>query len=208
MRRHLSIHPRSILLEILDRIRGREQMLVRTGEGLPLVVISYPWGSLTSAQELEAAICRTYKQLSPATREHYDRMLPRLPPLVVAVLRARNPCTCLGHHHPPGTESRMARRLASDTGLRVGEIDLAVEAIRHWEPLPLAALAVKPAPADRPHLEEFRFRAALLAVFFHEMEHLAFPENREPEVRPRSTDFYAAALKEFFSQELGVSYGI
>ena len=35
---------------------------------------------------------------------------------------------------PPGTESRLARRLMADTGRRVGEIDLAVEAIRSWEP--------------------------------------------------------------------------
>ena len=40
------------------------------------------------------------------------------------------------------------------------------------------------------------------------MEHLAFPEHQEQEVRRRSTDFYAASLKEFFSQELGVNYGI
>ena len=72
-----------------------------------------------------------------------------------------------------------------------------------WEPLPLAALAVEPAEPDRPHLEEFRFRIALLAVFFHEMEHLAFSEHQEQEVRRRSTEFYAASLKEFFSQELG-----
>ena len=102
----------------------------------------------------------------------------------------------------------MARRLAGDTGLRVGEIDLAVEAIRRWEPLPLAALAAQPSAVNCPELEEFRFHIALLTIFFHEMEHLAFPERREQEVRKRSTGFYAASLREFFSQELGVSYGI
>ena len=208
MRRHLTIHPRGILWEIVDWIRGREQLLVRAGEELPLVVISYPRGNLGFAEALQAAICRTYKLLTAGTRQRYTSVLPRLPSLVVVVLRARNTCTCLGHHHPPGTEGRMARRLSSDTGLRVGEIDLAVEAIRRWEPLPLSALAAEPAAMQRPELKEFRFHIALLAVFLHELEHLAFPEHDEQQVRRRSTDFYAASLREFFSEELGVSYGI
>ncbi len=183
-------------------------MLVRAGEELPLVVISYPRGSLALAEALQSAICRTYKLLSPETRQQYTPVVSRLPALVVAVLRARNACTCLGHHHPPGTEGRMARRLASDTGLRVGEIDLAVEAIRKWEPLPLAALAAEPATGDRRELDEFRFHVALLAVFLHELEHLAFPEHEERQVRRRSTEFYAACLREFFSEQLGVNYGI
>jgi hypothetical protein len=208
MRRHLSVHPRGILLQIIDRLRGREQMLVRAGERLPLIVISYPRGNLAFAESLRYAVCRTFFLLSSETRERYGAVMPHLPPLVVVVLRARNTCTCLGHHHPPGTEGRVARRLASDTGLRVGEIDLAVEAIRKWEPLPLAALAAEPAATDRQELERFRFHAALLAVFLHELEHLAFPDHDERQVRQRSTEFYAASLREFFSQELGVNYGI
>lgn len=208
MRRHLSIHPRGVLRELIHRIRGREQMLVRAGEDLPLVVISYPRGNFAFAEALRSALCGTYRLLSPEARERYTVVLPLLPSLVVAVVRGRNPCTCLGHHHPPGTEGRMARRLASDTGLRVGEIDLAIEAIRAWEPLPLAALAAQPAAPDREQLEEFRFHIALLAVFLHELEHLAFPERNEHEVRRRSTEFYAACLREFFSRELGLSYGI
>ena len=208
MKRHFSIHPRGLLLEMIHRLRGREQMLVRAGEELPLVVISYPRGNMALAEALQAALCHTYRLLSPETRQRYTPVLPHLPSLVVAVLRARNPCTCLGHHHPPGTEGRMARRLSSDTGLRVGEIDLAVEAIRRWEPMPLAALAAQPAGADREEIQEFRFHIALLSVFLHELEHLAFPEHREQEVRKRSTEFYAASLREFFSEELGLSYGI
>ena len=208
MRRHFSIHPRGLLREMVHWIRGREQMLVRAGEELPLVVISYPRGDLAFAEALQGALCRTYRLLSTETRQRYTPMLPHLPSLVVVVLRAHNPCTCLGHHHPPGTEGRMARRLSSDTGLRVGEIDLAVEAIRRWEPMPLAALAAQPAEADRQELEEFRFHIALLSVFLHELEHLAFPERQEQEVRKRSTEFYAASLREFFSEQLGLSYGI
>ena len=183
-------------------------MLVRAGDELPLIVISYPRGNLALAEALRAATRRTYRQLSPDTRERYTSVLPHLPPLVVVVLRQHNPCTCLGHHHPPGTEGRIARRLSSDTGLRVGEIDLAVEAIRRWEPLPLAALAAVPAAENRQELEEFRFHIALLTIFFHELEHLAFPEHQEQEVRKRSTEFYAASLRQFCAEELGVSYGI
>lgn len=208
MRRHSSIHPPGILREVIDRIRGREQMLVRAGDELPLVVISYPRGNLALAEALQSAISRTYRLLSAETRQRYMPMMPLLPPMVVVLLRDRNPCTCLGHHHPPGTEGRVARRLSTDTGLRVGEIDLAVEAIRQWEPLPLAALAAEPAAENRQELEEFRFHIALLAVFLHELEHLAFPEHQEHEVRKRSTEFYAASLRQFFSEELGVSYGI
>src|ERR1043166_558177 len=169
MRRHFSIHPRSLIGEIIDGIRGRDQMLLRAGEDLPLVVISYPRGSLAFAESLEEAVCRTFKLLSPHPRQRYRAVMSRLPPMVVAVLRARNVCTCLGHHHPPGTEGRMARRLSGDTGLKVGEIDLAVEAIRRWEPLPLAALAAEPAVTSRPEVGQFRFHVALLAVFLPEL---------------------------------------
>ncbi len=183
-------------------------MLVRAGDELPLVVSSYARGSAALAEALRSAICITYRAVSQEVRERYAPILRLLPPMLVVVLRDRNACTCLGHHHRPGTEGRMARRLSSDTGLRVGEIDLAVEAIRQWEPLPLAALAAEPAAEDREELEEFRFHIALLAVFFHELEHLAFPENREQDVRRRSTEFYADSLRQFFSEELGVRYGI
>jgi hypothetical protein len=208
MRRHASIHPRSILTELVERVRGWDQLLVRAGDDLPLLVLSYPSGQTAYAEEVQAALRQTYRQLSPATRERYSHILPRLPSLVVVVLRARNACSCLGHYHPPGTEGRAARRLKADTGLRVGEVDLAVEAIRQWEPLPLASLAAEPPPELRLEVEEFRFRAALLAVLLHELEHLAFPELSEPEIRHRSTAFYSASLREFFSQEFGRSYGI
>lgn len=201
MRRHLSIHPRSIFREFLDYLRGREQLLVRAGDDLPLIVISYPRGYASYAEALQTAVCINYRQLTPETRQRYSPILSRLPSLVVVLLRPHNACSCLGHHHPPGTQSRIARRLNADTGLRVGEIDLAVEAIRRWEPLPLASLAAPP-PAD------LRFHTALLTILLHELEHLAFPDHNEQEVRQRSMDFYSASLREFFSQEFGGSYGI
>ncbi len=208
MPRHPRIHPRSLLGEWVDFLRGRDQLLVRAGDELPLFVLSYPSGHQDCAEAVRGAITVTYRQLSPETRGRYTHILPHLPSLVVVVLRLHNTCSCLGHHHPAGTESRAARRLKADTGLAVGEIDLAVEAIRRWEPLPLASLAAQPPEALRPELEEFRFHAALLSVLLHELEHLSFPDLNEPEIRQRSTEFYLASLREFFSEQLGSSYGI
>ena len=208
MRRHLVIHPRNLLWHLIDKIRGREQMLVRAGEDLPLVVISYPQGKLGLAEALQSALSITYRQLSLETRERYEAVLPRLPSMLVVVLRVRNPCRCLGHHHPPGTQSRIARRLHRDTGLEIGEIDLAAQAIREWEPLPLASLAAGAKALENPELQESRFHVGLLTVFLHELEHLAFPDHDEHQVRQRSNDFYAASMRELFSRELGVSYGI
>jgi hypothetical protein len=208
MRRHLVIHPRNLLWHLIDKIRGREQILVRASEELPLVVVSYPRGKTALAEALQAALVSTYRQISPDTRRRYEAVLPRLPSMVVAVLRTHNPCTCLGHHHPLGTHSRMARRLRRDTGLPVGELDLAVEAIRAWEPLPLASLAADSAAPQTPEFKEFRFHVGLLTVFLHELEHLAFPDHDEQEVRQRSNGFYTASMQELFSRELGVSYGI
>jgi hypothetical protein len=149
--------------------------------------------------------------MSPPLRSAYQDVLAAVPTLVVAVLRSHNPCTCLGHHHPSGTESRLARRLAVDTGRRVGEIDLAVDAIRRWEPLPLAALAAAVQAGTQElaaELEYRRFHTALLAVFLHELEHLAFPDRPEAEIRRRSDAFYLGSVREFTSQELGVPFGI
>jgi hypothetical protein len=208
MRRHLVIHPRNLLLHLVDQVRGREQMLVRAGEDLPLVVVSYPRGHTALAEALQTALGSTYRQLSPETRKRYEAVLPRLPSMVVVILRTRNACTCLGHHHPAGTQSRIARRLRRDTGLEVGEIDLAAKAIREWEPLPLATIAADVAVAPDAEFQEFRFHVGLLTVFLHELEHLAFPDHGEQQVRQRSNDFYTASMRELFRREFGVSYGI
>ena len=208
MRRHLVIHPRNLLLHLVDQIRGRDQMLVRAGEDLPLVVVSYPRGHLALAEALRTALCSTYRQLSPETRQRYEGVLPRLPSMVVVILHTRNACTCLGHHHPAGTQSRIARRLHRDTGLEVGEIDLAAKAIREWEPLPLATIAADVAVAPDAEFQESRFHVGLLTVFLHELEHLAFPDHGEQQVRQRSNDFYTASMRELFRREFGVSYGI
>ena len=133
--------------------------------------------------------------------------------LLVAVLRGTNACGCLGHHHPAGAEGRLARRLASDTGHDVGEIDLAIEAIRKWEPLPLAAIEAQEARRDLgdSSLTEFgyfRFHAAVLSIFLHELEHLAFPSRPESVIRQRSNEFYLAAVQDFAAREFGSVFGI
>jgi hypothetical protein len=100
----------------------------------------------------------------------------------------------------------------ADTGQRVGEIDLAIEAIRHWEPLPLSALAAFAGQhADdavaRAEFEYQRFHIALLAVFLHELEHLAFPSRPEKVIRQRSDRLYVSMLRDLAAEELGVTYG-
>ena len=209
----LRIRPRGLWVAVLERLRGRDQLLIQAGDALPLVVASYPRGRTWFATSLQSALCSTFRSVPAAVREQYRDVLENVPSLVVAELRARNAGSCLGHHHPPGTESRLARRLMVDTGRRVGEIDLAVEEIRAWEPRPLSGLAAVAAESmqdDRARADFAyqRFHTALLAVFLHELEHLAFPARPEHEVRRRSDAFYLSALGAFVEQEYGVTFGI
>lgn len=213
MHRRLEIHPRGLLAEVIDRLRGRDQLLIQAGGELPLVVASYPRGNYGFATSLQSALGPTFRSIGPDIREAYRHVLARIPSLVVVVLRSRNRCTCLGHHHFPGTESRLVRRLSADIGRGVGEIDLAVEAIRRWEPMPLSGLAVAGgwelvAHPSRAELEYQRFHTALLSIFLHELEHLAYPERPESEIRLRSNEFYLAAVREFVAAEFGATFGI
>lgn len=212
MTRRPAIRPPGLLARVLEKLRGRDQLLIRAGDDLPLVVAGYPRGHEALAGSLQSSLGGIYHSLSKPLRASYDEPLAAVPSLVVAVLRLRNSCGCLGHHHRRGTESGLSRRLAADTGREVGEIDLAIDAIREWEPLPLSALAVidhnrfgKEAEAD---LEYYRSHIALLAVFLHELEHLAFPSRAEKPIRDHSNAFYAAAMKELVTHQFGVAYGI
>ncbi len=200
-----AIHPPGLLSRLLEWLRGRRQRLVRAGEGMPLLLLSYPAGSESAAGLVETAYSRTLGGISPQVRGPYQELWPALPALVVVLLRPRNPCGCLGHHHPAGTESRLARRLAADLGHAVAEIDLAYQAIEDWQPEPLASLGVGAAPA---RLRPLHFQAAVLAVLLHEMEHLAFPQRGERQILARSREFYAQAMRELVSGELGRDYGM
>ena len=206
------IHSRGLLARAMDRLRGQDQLLIRAGDELPLVVASYPRGRDIFAASLQSALSGTFPAFSDQVRGAYRDVLERVPSLVVAVLRSRNACGCLGHHHLPGTEGRLSRRLMADTGQRGAEIDLAIDAIRDWEPLPLSDFAVA-APIEilkneSAELEYHRFHTALLSVFLHELDHLAFPKRGEKEIRTRSNEFYVGAMRDFVSQHFGIAYGI
>jgi hypothetical protein len=199
------VRPRGLLEEWLERLRGREQKLVRAAGEAPLLLLSYPRRGRAAADETEAAYTHTLPRLNSDIRAPYHGILERLPVLVVVLLRPRNLCDCLGHHHPRGTESRLTRRLAADLGSPVGEIDLAYEAIRRWEPQPLAAMAVGELG---PRLPDLHFQAAVLAVLLHELEHLAFARSAEHETRTRSNWFYTRAMEQLVAEESGAAYGM
>lgn len=199
--------------ELAARLLGRGQRLIKPAAKLPLVVACYPRGREWFASELNSALSTTFGSTPKSLRGSYAEVFARIPSLVVADLRGRNVCSCLGHHHPGCTHSRLARRLSADMGEPIGEIDLAVEAIRGWEPLPLSGLAAAESVAAeqaeaRSWLRDARFRLALLAVFLHELEHLAFPGRQESEIRRRSDFFYVSAVKSFMSEEFGLAFGI
>ena len=194
------VHLPGLLERLTDSVRGREQKLARAGEDLPLLLLSYPSGHAAVAEEIEAAYAHTLRGLAGGTRGPYAALFPALPAMVVVLLRPRNVCGCLGHHHPRGTESRLTRRLSADLGRPVGEIDLAYESIRQWRPQPLLTLA---AGELGGRFEALHFQAAVLAILLHELEHLVFPEKTEQDVRVRSNHFYSAAMEELVAGESG-----
>ena len=198
-------HPPGLLRGLLERLRGREQILVRPPAGLPLLLVTYPRGRQEVARLLEIAYVHTLPSLPGRIFEPYAPALAMLPPIVVVLLRPENPCGCLGHWHPPGTESRVARRLAADLSSPVPEIDLAYETIRRWEPQPLSSLA---AGEQAGAVAEIHFEAALLAVLVHELHHLARPQAREREIRTASNEFYTAIMRELVMGATGRHYGM
>lgn len=207
-KRNRAIRPRGLFMHLAEKALGRGQLLIAAGERLPVVIASYPRGKRRFAAALAEALRFTLPSAPAPLRDAYLDMLGGLPPVVVADLRARNDCTCLGHHHPQ-CSSNVALQLAAASGRKVGEIDLAIEAIKDWEPTPLATMAI--ASADREEqarLAELRFHTALLSVFLHELEHLAFPDRPEEEVRRRSDRFYHESIRTRLAGELGASFGL
>ncbi|MCW5978385.1 MAG: hypothetical protein KIT09_09925 [Bryobacteraceae bacterium] len=198
-------HPPGLLQRLSERIRGREQLLVRPTSGIPLLLVTYPRGREMVARQLESAYTRTLSTLPRELTEPYASVLEALPPIAVVLLRPRNACTCLGHFHPAGTESRLTLRLAGDLGSPVAEIDLAYESIREWDPNPISSLA---AGNLGSRLADLRFEAALLSVLLHELHHLAAPEEAEREIREASNNFYAGVVQEFVKRESGQDYGM
>ncbi len=174
------------------------------------MTISFPRGERAGAMELKSALEGTWLTIPAALRSRYAPVLDKMPAMVVVDLRSRNTCSCLGHFHPPGTESRVTRRLRTASGVEACEMDLAFAAIRDWQPAPLAYTAAREA-AGAEHaadFELFRLRLALLDVFLHELHHYASPDADEAEVRGHSGAFYAAALDAFVHHHFGVGYGL
>jgi hypothetical protein len=178
---------------LLQSLRKQEQMLIRGAENWPLLLVSYQHRDLAIAEDLRAIWLHTLPALPNEMAASYRAMLSELPPIVVLQFRRRNICGCLGHHHPAGTESRLARKLAEESGTEVGEVDLAWEAIAQWRPQPLFSLA---AAVTQPEFGVIHFRAALLAVLLHELDHLAHPDRDERTVRGASNEFYSQVLSE------------
>jgi len=176
-------HPPGILQRVMERIRGREQLLVRPGQGLPLLLITYPRGKQFIAREVEAAFAHTLPRLPKTLLAPYTPTLAALPVLVVVILRPLNTCGCLGHYHPRGTESRLARRLAADLGSDVGEIDLAYEEIRKWKPQPISSLAVGNLGRR-------------------------LPNKKESDIRTASNELYSGLMRELVRRESGQGYGM
>lgn len=204
------VHSPGILWRLYLALRGTEQVLVRPAPELPLVVIAHSRRERAPAADFRGALEETWLTIPAGLRETYGAVLSKAPPMVVVLLRRKNPCGCLGHHHPAGTESRVARRLRALSGVRVGELDLAFQGIRDWQPLPLSDLAAEPSipQADRGELDVFRHRLALLDVFLHELHHYAIPDDAEQVVRARSQRFYADVLDWFTQARFGVRYGL
>ncbi len=209
-RRSHHVHPQGLLRFLWESLRGTEQILVRPSPELPLVTIAFPRGERQGALELKGALEETWLTIPQTLRAHYAPVLSKMPPMVVVDLRSRNGCRCLGHFHPPGTESRVTRRLRALSGVDACEMDLAFAAIRDWQPAPLAYTAAREAagPDRAAEFEMFRLRLALLDVFLHELHHRAAPEAEEKEVRGHSGEFYTAALNEFVQHHYGVEYGL
>jgi hypothetical protein len=204
---HRRIYPQGLLRQTYRWLRGTEQILVRPAAEVPLVLISHAKGDSEGMERLKQSLEETWMTLPATFRGRYAEVLGQVPALVVVVLRRRNLCDCLGHHHPPGSESRLTKRLRSMSGVATGEIDLAYEAIREWEPQPLSFPALRTA-AETEEFLSFQWQLALLAVFLHELHHLVEPSETESKVRGQSQKFYEDALSHFVSSRFGMQHGL
>ena len=151
---------------------------MRSASELPLVLVSYAPGEMEGMNHFCEAVSGIWTALPKEYRERYHGFLKIAPSLVVVLLRGRNICTCLGHHHPKGTENPLTRRLRSMSGIQTDEIDLVVKSIRRWEPQPLSHLAL-PVEAERASFRNLQWRLALLTVFLHELHHMVRTDEAE-----------------------------
>ncbi|OFV94440.1 MAG: hypothetical protein A3F68_10510 [Acidobacteria bacterium RIFCSPLOWO2_12_FULL_54_10] len=201
------VHTPGLLRHMYQTLRGREQVLVRPAADLPLVLITYPKGDGVGAGHFREILEDHWLMIPGQFRARYQPILESAPHLMVVLMHRHNVCDCLGHHHPPGTESRLTHKLRNLSGVRTGEMDLAYEAIRQWEPLPLSHLALPP-EADSQEFASLQWQLALLAVFLHEIHHMVQPQDSEFVVRTVSQKFYTDCLSYFVAQQFGVEFGL
>lgn len=175
-------------------MRGEEVRVFESVDALPILVVRHPRTrrGAEAAESLRTAWVQLLTVMEPNPLEVYADVLSVLPPMVVVRLEERNPGGVLGHACPRGLESSETKRLQTETGLPVGEVDLAFVLIAGWQPRPLASMA---SGAEAMTGGDLQYRVSLLSVLFHELEHLAFPDREERRVRSRSDAFYEAALE-------------
>lgn len=187
-------------------IRGIEVRVFESVGALPILVVRHPRTrrGAEAAESLRTAWVQLLTVMEPDPLQVYKDVLSALPPMVVVRFEERNPGGVLGHACPGGLESAATKKLRAETGLPVGEVDLAYTQIAEWQPRPLASMASDAAVMADGDLQ---YRVALLSVLFHELEHLAFPDREEREVRRRSDAFYEAALQAG-ARRAGSHYGL
>ncbi|MCZ2154390.1 MAG: hypothetical protein LC114_10915 [Bryobacterales bacterium] len=192
--------------KLWEWVRGKEVRVLESVDKLPILVVRYPRGNHGAAavESLRSAWVQLLTVMEPSPVTVYADVLEKLPPMVVVRFEERNAGGVLGHSCPRGLESAATKRLQAETGVPVGEIDLAFKLIAEWQPHPLASMASGPEGIEEGDL---RYRVALLTVLFHELEHLAFPDREERRVRQRSDAFYEAAL-EAAAASAGSHYGL
>ena len=180
----------------LEKLRGRAEILIDPPE-LPLTVASYVRGRLKHALQLQTALRETFPRLPQRLRDLYRPVVERAPSMVAVILRSRNVGGCLGHAHL--VLSPVAKRLSDQTGRDVAEMDLALDNIREWEPRPLARLAAEglTPPDTRDQITRYRYQLAVLSVYLHELEHIAFPDTGERHIRARSDELYYEGMEAY-----------
>lgn len=93
------------------------------------------------------------------------------------------------------------------SGVHVGELDLAFEAIREWNPLPLSHLALSLENAE-DEFTSFQLQLGLLAVFLEKLHQLVSPGEPEEAVRGQCQAFYSEVLSHFVTEHYRVEYGL
>jgi hypothetical protein len=182
-------------------LRGRRYLTTRfLDRARPVIVVAHSFRDAARARQLALAIEQDWFLAPERSRKAYEEILLKAPGLVVAQLRRKNLCGCLGHRHVFPQEIPFAELHEVFHGENVGELDLAYDRIGSWAALPLSDTALDAKFHEGSRLEEFhaqQFRLRVLSVFLHEVNHLVFPREPESSVRERSLAFYRESLAHY-----------